>query len=48
MFHGILLCLFQGVGVHPELQQWQASLLEYETNWAQLSATIKGDVNLSH
>ena len=39
---GIMYHVFQDVAVHPELQQWQASVLEYESNWAQLSATIKG------
>ena len=37
-----IVSLFQEVGIHPELQKWQASLSEYESNWAQLSATIKG------
>ena len=34
--------VFQEVGIHPELQKWQTSMSEYENNWAQLSATIKG------
>ena len=42
MVHTEIIYVFQEVGIHPELQQWQNSLLEYESNWAQLSATIKG------